>query len=353
MASLPENMFAKALRIPVSKTGLRGATFMASLFLSKDLTGNTDALKSAFTNAARTTLNFGALHDLTTAVNMIDERMDSSEPDWILNAGTPHYGITPSPIFRNPEICPREFTLSFNRLVSLGMTDRLTGIAYNNILAVHSHRKAKADKDFRASPSLPQRQALCEENLKITEAYTIYIYKCLIGYMPDHEKTGHLSHQDAVGSMPEIAKIARLGQIFDDIRDLLIDMDVEKKCGVPTSNWLALKIAEDGNLLYAAHDDSCMSGYIRHREDTAPETTDIPEFVRTALNRGRKEIEELIGDIQSPLSRAILRAFIDNTINEGLKSSNHPDVLEKAKRRQTEVAALRLKYADSPDCVMG
>lgn len=342
----------RLLRFPVATTGLRGMTFMASLFLSRDFTANKGALCNAFSQAGHTLRHFTALHDFTTAVNMIDDRMDHNDPSWILRAGEAHYGLTPSPLFLSTATCPREFTFAFNAIVNEGLTDRNNAMAHNNILAVHTHKKAQIDAAFRQAPTRDLREKLTEENFIITESYASFVFRCLAHSMIPQEDLNHLTHADVVEKLPEIARISRVGQIMDDIRDLLIDLEIELFDGVPTSNWLALQMVKNGEFLDGRDRFNPVMQYVLKRTARFEADTNPPAFVKDALERGRAEVDTLLEGVGSPASRAIQYAFFDNTVAEGLKSSLHNDVIRKDRKRDKEIRTLQQKYASQPDCAL-
>src|SRR3990167_5510685 len=331
----------------MQRTGLRGALMIGTLFLTDDFkrSANNNSLR-AITNTFLSALHHQDVHDLTTAVNMIDDRVDSSPPDWILKIGKPHLGIAPSSFLTSEETCPKEFTHAFNKAVHSGLTQRDVGNAFNNILAYELFKRAKCDENFRANPSLENRQALHDANMRISEVYTIFIFRCLTKSKTVPANIEYLNYADAVNHMPEIAHISGILQIFDDVRDVLIDMEAEIQKGVPTSNWLVLKMSENGDYTTKHSDkDAIVTNYVERLSQQQEVDMTPPQFIKAALKRTEHEVSAMIADVEKPITRTILSIILDVVLNSGLRSSSNPDVIEKQKRREAEFLALKLKYA--------
>lgn len=327
---------------------------LSTFFLTSDFAksaGNNTALAAIHTLQGMAHLE--KIHDLTTAVNIIDDRIDSSPPDWILNAGHPRLGTTPSPIFLSEATCPREFTYAFNEVVRIGLTPHDVGIAFNNILATGSYERAICVANFRENPSVENRKALHEANIRITEAYSIFIFRCLTKAIstPDHLDT--LSHKDVVKYMPEVAQISAILQIFDDMRDILIDMEVEVLDGIPTSNWITLKMAENGDLTKGTDEEKSVKDYVRERSQYCEEDKNPPSFLRRAFDKTEIEVSKKIADVSSVAARGILYASLDTFLNSGLKSSFHHDMIFKDEKRKAEKAQLAIKCASNRNCHIG
>ncbi len=341
------SVLEKTIAHLMQRTGLRGALMIGTLFLTDDFrrsanNNSLNAIASTFLSA----MSHQNVHDLTTAVNMIDDRVDSSPPDWILKIGEPCLGIIPSSFLTSDESCPKEFTHAFNKAVHSGLTRRDVGNAFNNILAYELFKRAKYDENFRTNPNLENRQALHDANMRITAAYTIFIFRCLTKSRTVPANLENLNYADAVNHMPEIAHISGILQIFDDVRDVLIDMEAEIQKGVPTSNWLVLKMSENGDYTTNHPEkDAIIINYVERLSMQQEPDMTPPQFIKAALKKTEHEVSAMIADVERPIARTILSIILDILLNSGLKSSSNPEVKEKQQRREAEFLALKLKYA--------
>ena len=341
----PPSRLERLLAFPVATTGLRGVTFLSTMLLNTDLFRHMGRIAGTFNGLARTVRYFRPAHDFSIAVNMIDDRMDTTPPEWLLQLPAPQHGTVPSAFLTDPQTIPREFTFALNALIEQGIAPRDAAIAYCNILAIHSRQRAVWDKAFRENPTPDNRQRMADENTAITEAYTIFFMRCLTGNWQKSTDYSVLTYHDVVREMPETALISGIGQVTDDLRDFLVDMEGEFIDGIPTPNWLACQMGEESRT-----DE--MRQYVARQSGKFVADTNPPIFVQDAIQSGLPKLATLIDQLPRAGQRATMWAFINNTLKEGFKSSFHPDVIDKDIRRANEKQTLIKKYAGMPDCVL-
>jgi hypothetical protein len=353
MQKRPASLFETAITPLLKRTGWRGATALCSLIFTSDFKKSSGSnLLMSGVSTLKSMRHIREIHDLTTAVNMIDDRMDTNPPEWILNAGLPCLGTTPSPIFLSDTTCPREFTHAFNTVVRAGLTRRDVGIAFNNILAYHSYERAQADYNFRQNPTLENRRAILDSNMRLAEAYTVFIFRCLTGAKTIPSNLDTFSYKDAVAHMPEVAYISYILQIFDDMRDVMVDLEAEILDGIPSSNWLAVKMSENNDFTTGGYKDEDVKRYVQERHLCTEGDSSPPNFIMRALERTAIEVTPMIKDVSTAASRAILSAMLDHLLHSAIKSSINEEMLNQQNKSQQEKEALALKYANTPNCHM-
>jgi hypothetical protein len=337
----------KLLSIPISKSGWRGLTFMAGLFLSGDYLKQRGSLVATFARTAQTLTHYGDIHDFTSAVNRIDDILDSSFGEDILAAGKAEQAPDFCEFLKNPDICPASYFTCLDRLVDLGLTDKQTAIAFSNLFAVMMQTRAVHEIRARHNDAPESRLEMSRLTLGVTEAYTIFVYRCFNHFNHNYNDLPNFDHRQATSPYPDVTRLARLGQIIDDIRDLIPDMQSEIETGIATPNWLAAQLAsrdqltdKKGVLLPRIRE------FIDENKDRA-EPVSIGEWplpvygcVESAENYFQREIKKIRG----VASRCIITNYFYISVNEGLKSATHPDIVAKASMEKAEQQQLAARY---------
>ncbi len=333
------------LKKAVSVTGVRGALLMLASYINPDVLVSGKNLSRIFLNAAQAPERYRAVHDLATAVHLIDDRVDTSMPDWILGLGEPEIGTVPCRLLSSPETCPPELTFAINKIVENGMASRDFMGASHNVLAHHLYQRAEYSRRFLEAPTAENRQNICEENLRITEFYMDFVTRILLGVLPPKDDNIRYRYEEFLEERKHLALGARIAQMVDDIRDFQIDMEIELEKGIPSANWLGTHVSRNGNLGYAYTDNSELSRYVCRQSKNALADKTPPTFYREAIASGKEEIYALAGKMTSRSARKIMEAFIGASIQEGIKSSAHPAVIAKQERLAQEYRALKIKSA--------
>ncbi len=342
------SLLEKALKYPVSKTGLRGITAMCAMYFSKDYMGQGIHLVSAFARTAKSALSAQSLHDYTTSVSMIDDFLDTTPGEVILSTG--------KEAVQGPDFCdflqmsdlnPDIYMKALNNLIDLGMIDKMPAVAFSNIFAMLALRRAQQEIEVRSTQAPEGRMQLFETNKLLSQVYAVFVFRCMNRQKTLPTDSVYLTPQEALQPFPEITKLAGLMQVVDDIRDLLIDLEAEIKTGVISPNAIAAFMPLKASLSSVSEANDDVRRFIEQRStfcDAIP-IYESPDVIRHAFNGMHQQFMAGCAQISNTLSRSILCAMYRNTLAEGLKSSAHPSHQGKVQKRHSEIAAVKAKYA--------
>lgn len=318
---------------------LKGAgkiIFMSSLFLTPDYLKQKGSLVSAFSRTAYALGHFKEIESFTESVNRIDDIIDSMQGAEVMELGNVSYGTELCPFLKNPKLDPDDYLAKIERLVSLGLTDRGTAIAFSNMFACKLYERAKLEPLARNSNSTGTRIEMAELNISVTQLYSAFIFRCFNKYKNTYEDAENLTPHTALAPYPNVTRLAFLGQVLDDMRDFFIDIKSEMDTQVASSNMIMAQMARDRHL---SNSDGKLKAELRSfvtwgNTRPAIPLDEAPPSVQHAMQSIVRRFHAASSWIDGIAARKIIESCMYGTLSEGMRTPSHPHLREEEEKQK-------------------
>jgi hypothetical protein len=331
---LDELMAGSFARAPTRKLA-----FMATLFLTPEYLRQRGSLVAAFSRTAYAVKHLDAVTDFTESVNRIDDVIDTMPGRDITKLGQVERGTRLCDFLKNSKLDPDDYLGKLEKLIALGLTDRGTAIAFSNLYAEKLYARGALEPIARNATLFKTREQMAAHNIAVTQLYAVFIYRCFNKCRDDYKDADSLTYDTALHPYPNIAKIALLGQVMDDLRDLFIDMKSEMDTGIAAPNFVMAQLSAHGHL---GDKNGRLNPDLRRFVAWSGERAVIPHqewplSIQSCVEKSVIPIFEANArGVKSAPSRAILRSYLHNTIFEGMRTHHHSEMRTQP---QTTVSA--------------
>lgn len=318
-----KNIFVAAL-LTANDAGDNGASPLQIMRQMIKLRGNKDLMFSMF-----------------HLVKKIDDIVDEMDPDQRLALGEAREGNTPCEFIRNGDVCMPAYDKAMRGMAQAGVLSYEEEVAFSNVYAVLIREGARASKVYQETGAARSRQIITEANHRLAEVLGVHILQHCVA----EERTKQLAQErglqygDIPRLFPKAARLGRMAEYIDDMRDVLIDLEHEAETGITAPNIVLCKLFERGELY--DQDGALTRGMqnflLAHRNN--PEIVPVdqyPQCLKDVIDGLREEYRTHAFKL-GPMHRDLMLTWWRVTEAEGLRSSAHPDVVYKRERNAREV----------------
>lgn len=314
-----------ALQKPLATHGVRARLFAASAFLSGDFRAPCNKLGSIFNAVSLAPERLKHLKTLIMAAKKIDDTVDAMKPDDILSAGEAPLGTAISPFINNKNVCPPAYLQALEKLIEMGAISADEGISVSNYLAAQIRRRAEAEIRFNVTLNPSEREIMTETNMRLSAAYASFLFRCLLGNQKEVVIHSDADYDVLTERYPQLTIVLRLGQMVEDLRDLLIDMSAELQHSIRSPNWIITHAVNDGNYLNA---DGAMhtplASFVAEFEKVRQPASfkQLPVSLQRTIERAYTEYAQTLSPVCSPLLRTFFHSFWRNSLSQGFHPAN-------------------------------
>ena len=311
-----KSSFDTALAWPIAHAGFRGMTFAAAFASSSDFHPLTHSGIAPFVTA------FGDVRRLIKICDVIDDQVDNADPEIAAAADFSRDQDGVSRFLHDTRFVPAQYISVLRNLHDKGVVDFDVAIGYSNAFCDFVKHRAGMQANFAASGyTLEERKEMMEENINFAGLFGSFFFGLV--QPPSSPLNEGVSHESVSRAYPEVYQINRLGQMLDDLRDLLIDIHDEMKTGHVSPN--AIMASARG--IQDSHE------ILRFMETRKNSRSVAVTALPNSLQEGVRDIQDRffsdVSSIHSRTARNILESFWRNTVREEIATLNHPRVLKK------------------------
>lgn len=311
--------FDMALAWPMAKAEFRGLTYGLSLALTIDAR---TVKPSSFVNVYKNRSVVGSLMMLTDA---IDDAVDGVHPSLLAGADFSHDDEGMCRFLHDRRFVPADYIPCLKSMAEAGLISLENAKGYSNLFCHMLRDRAEWQLKVEKGHLHHDRMQMVEGNLSFAGAFGCMFFGLLKPFTDEKMFLSGVDAQDMLSSAyPDVYALTRTTQYLDDLRDIMIDLVEEIELGVISPNVIlshALQTTKDYKDLYRF-------GRENKDRDVVP-IEQTPFKLQEAIAKTGEAFQEEAMTVQSASLRAILSSFWRNTLKEGLKTMNHPEVARK------------------------
>ncbi len=258
------------------------ALFAIALYFSGDCADKGYSRPAVLAKTMKALTQKGSLKDLVCAINEIDDIVDDMPPEQRLRIGKALLGVEPCEFLLNEKVCVPSYFAAARKLAGSRVLSMSEEMAFSNLYAHLIQQGAKAEIEYARTGAIADRARVVDLNEQLCEASGIHIIH-------------HLQSDEAIRAA-----------VFDT-QQLSPD---QMEAAMPKAA-LTCRLAE-----------RC--------DDVRDFFTDFETEKAGALG---------------PFTRNFMNAVWDLSVQQGMRSQVHPDLIAKRRTQMAEFAAL----ASEPD----
>lgn len=263
-----------------------------------------------------------AIKQLTLVINRdIDDRLDSMQPQEILDAGETTLGKTPSEFLLNKAIVTDEDWKVFADVAGKKIISMDDLITFGNLYAKTQQEEAHFTVQLQSDPyNATLRMQAAERHIATAE-----LSSCVLAHIYRRSNFTKdldfdLTHLRSV--YPKAARVGRLFEYQDDLCDVILDYAQELEKGIPTANCVIAEYFRALSHLDKETRSAKIANFntfvLAHRED--PQRIPIKSFpseFRQALRVIEKRYEANTNRLP-PIPRDIANSMLSGWLDKGL-----------------------------------
>ncbi len=298
---------------PIATKGWRSAAFVSSYLLSPDFFPLPVSTFSTFWG------NRQMVYNLAKITKEIDDAVDGMPPSKV---AAEDFSIGPNGLCRfleNTNYVPTAYMENMNRLVDVGVITKDASIGYSNLFCLMIKDRADVQVALEKTASPEVRLAMATNNLRFAS-----VFGCLFFGLSKPMAEGYFAERGGVTfdsvreAYPNIYTINALGQMLDDMRDVIIDLNEEVETLTVSPNIFlanAMTTPDARAEILSFQRDVSLSG--------AKEVHmgDLPRPLKKSFDTVGAQFANGVDEVRSAVSRVILGTFWRNTSSEGFKTS--------------------------------
>lgn len=316
--------------------------FAAALFSTKDASDSGLSWWHLGKQTGKMIANRHLMKSLFHLINEIDDIVDGMSADERLAVGDAHVGNTMSPFLMNEDVCVPAYHEVIKKIGESGLMSYEEEVAFSNLYAVLIREGARAEKQHLLTRSVRSREGVAEANLRLAEVVGVHVLQHGVANpeVQSLSKGRGLFYGDIPRIFPEAATLSRLAEMIDDMGDVFIDLESEIKTGIIAPNTVLCKLHARGDLYVPEGklNPEIAAFYERHKND--PSTIlfhQYPEVLQEAIRDLQDDFVTKAATL-NPRHREFVTLWWDVTVEDGLRSAAHPDVVFKAQRHAKDTA---------------
>lgn len=259
------------------------------------------------------------VYNLVKITEQIDDAVDSTPPAKVASAD---FSIGQNGVCRfleNRDYVPAEYLENLNKLVNVGVITNDAAIGYSNLFCLMLKDRANVQVELEKDSSPELRLAMAKKNLEFAS-----VFGCLFFGLSKPMAEGYFAARGGVTfdsvreAYPNVYVINALGQMLDDMRDLMIDLNEEVETSAVSPNiFLANAMTTpDANAEILTFQRNVFSSGVDQVY-----AAQLPAPLRRSFDIVGAEFSNRVENVQSAISRAVLGTFWRNTSTEGFKTS--------------------------------
>lgn len=252
---------------------------------------------------------------LMEIIRSVDNRVDTTMPQDIINAGKAELGKNISDFVKSREIVTEEDWENLEKLKEMTNLSDNEIISFANLAGVLLQEEAKNSIEFSKTKSVESRRAMSEINMKMNGWTLVFITRVISGKkIDDFILEKGLSYEHLESLYPKTVKMARVDQALNDMRDLISDLSFEVKFKRPVPNIWYSKLHEEGGFI---NDEGNIKNDLTSLvEKKKPQDgvrfllfRGLPKDLQQVLNDGKQKLENEIATF-GPVARFVFRNMI-------------------------------------------
>ncbi len=322
--------------------------FAAALFSTNDASNSGLSWWHVGKQTSKMIANRHLMKSLFHLINEIDDIVDGMSADERLAAGDADVGNTMSQFLMNEDVCVPAYHETIKKIGESGLVSYEEEVAFSNLYAVLIREGARAEKQHLLTGSVRSREGVTEANLRLAEVVGVHVLQHGVANpeVQSLSKERGLLYGDIPRIFPDAAALSRLAEMIDDMGDVFVDLENEIKTGIIAPNTVLCKLHARGNLYDndGNLNPEMAAFYERHKNDR--ETIlfhQYPEILQEAMGDLGDDFMSRAATL-SPRHRDFLTLWWDVTVEDGLRSTVHPDVVFKAQRHAKDTAKTYESY---------
>ncbi len=309
--------FGRALAWPIARPGYRGATFAATFMMSPDFLSFQRTPLLSFMKARELVL------DMTKITKKIDDAIDTEDPKVIAAADFLKDDDGVCNFLKNRKYVPACFLQTMDLLSGHGLISKDVGIGYSNLFCEMVHDRAKIQCQLAENPDPDIRLDMAQKNLEFASIFGCFFFGMIKPLKADISHPTEIRPSMVKSAYPDIYSINALGQILDDLRDIMIDWDDEATHNRVSPNIFlahALQTPEDYNSLHL------LQAQIRRHKIESIQPKHFPDSLKNSFSGVGELFFAHASHVSGWMSRTIVESFWYNTAAEGINTSFHERV---------------------------
>lgn len=306
--------FDKVLAWPIAHAGFRALTFASAYATSSDFHPVTQSGLRPF---------FSGIKDarqLIKITDVIDDNIDNTDIEVLTKADFSLDENGANRFLRDQRYVPQAFWSTLELLDAKGIVEYDVAIGYSNIFCDYVRERAERQMSLETSPDTGLRRHMADANIDFAGLFGSFFFGLV--QPPQRSLRDSVSYGTVKSAYPEVFEINRAGQILDDLRDLILDIEDEAKGGQVSPNIILSRVPDVDRM--RVKEFSVMA-----TGRTSIPVSEMPVPLQKAVNIVEREFGEIVQNIHSRLSRNIMESFWRNTIAEDIPTSQHPHVIKK------------------------
>ncbi|MBL4804448.1 MAG: hypothetical protein JKY71_06240 [Alphaproteobacteria bacterium] len=315
--------------------------FVAALVTANDAGANGTSPIHILSQMRKLHSNKDLMFSLFHLVKKIDDIVDEMDPDRRLGLGEAREGNTPCEFISNGEVCMPQYDIAMRKISQAGVLSYEEEVAFSNVYAVLIREGARASKLYQQTGDAQARRRITEANHRLAEVLGVHILQHCVATeaVRDLAKERGLLYGDICKHFPKAAKLSRMAEYIDDMRDVFIDLEHEIDTGIVAPNIVLCRLDERGALY---DEQGELQREIREFVAANKQNPHVisydayPQSLRDTIDDLRNEYREHAFSL-GPIHRDLMLTWWRVTEKEGLRSSANPDVVYKAQRNAAEV----------------
>lgn len=317
---------------PIATSRGRAGAFIAGFLLTPEFLQTSPVTLANFFSQRH------LISDMNRITKKIDNAVDSTPPSEIATAD---FSIDEQGLSRflgNKKYIPAAYMETINHMVDAGLIAQDAATGYSNFFC----EKIKARADLQTALALSDdpllRHSMASRNLDFGAVFGTFFF----GFskpVPDGYflSKGGVSFESVRAAYPSIYTLCYLGQVLDDMRDILVDLEDEIKNNVINPNIFlanAMSTSQGVAEMHSFYNDVAL---LPHAIDAAQ----FPASLRESFDTMSQIFSESVTRVDGAITRAILETFWVNSHLQGFKGATHPDIIEGRKAHEARYEAFK------------